>query len=311
MEANLLLFGGVGAFLAAALLVFVIADYVLDRQRVRARLRQLPEIELSPREVQERELAAPITQRLIAPGFERLAHRTRRYAPAGMIERLEGLLQQAGSPPAWDGERLFAAKIVTAVAVLALTIFLAPILGFGFIRTLIGGAIVVYAGWMVPEWVVRSRATERQKKIQRALPDALDLLSISVTAGLGFDAAVDRVAREMGGPLGDELRRMLREMQLGRSRHEALRQLSDRNDIPDLDSFVLAMIQADIFGISISRVLEVQSGEMRIKRRQRAEEQAQKVPVKILFPVILCIFPALFVVILGPAVIDIYRALIA
>lgn len=304
-----LLLGAVGAFAACALLVYAVADAILERRQAIARLRQLPEIELSPTEARDRTLAAPLSQRILIPTMQRLAGRTRRYAPTGMIERLDGLLERMGSPPAWDGERLFATKIVSAAAAVLIVILLAPLLGFGLIQSVIGGAVFVYAGWMVPEWVVRARAAERQKQIQRALPDSLDLLSISVKAGLGFDAAVDRVAREIGGPLGEELRRMLREMQLGRSRHEALRQLGDRNDVPDLQSFVLAMIQADIFGISISRVLEVQSDEMRTRRRQRAEEQAQKVPVKILFPVIFCIFPALFVVILGPAAIDIYRAL--
>jgi tight adherence protein C len=143
--------------------------------------------------------------------------------------------------------------------------------------------------------------------MQRALPDALDLLSITVEAGLGFDAAVARVARQSGGPLGEELHRVLQEMQIGKSRSDALRDLADRTSIPELKSFVLAMVQADIFGISIAKVLQVQAKEMRLKRRQRAEEQAQKVPVKIVFPLILCIFPSLFIVLLGPAVITIYE----
>ena len=134
----------------------------------------------------------------------------------------------------------------------------------------------VYLGWYFPEWVLRSKSGKRQGTMRRSLPDALDLLSITVEAGLGFDAALARVARQEGGPLGEELHRVLQEMQLGKSRADALRDLGDRTSIPEFKSFVLAMIQADIFGISIAKVLHVQAAEMRTKRRQRAEEQAQK-----------------------------------
>jgi tight adherence protein C len=136
-------------------------------------------------------------------------------------------------------------------------------------------------------------------------------MSITVEAGLGFDAAMERVAREMEGPLGEELIRVVQEMRLGKSRADALRDLGSRSSVDELKSFVLAMVQADIFGISIARVLHVQAAELRIKRRQRAEEQAQKLPVKIIFPLILCIFPALFIVLLGPAAIQIYESLLA
>jgi tight adherence protein C len=165
-----------------------------------------------------------------------------------------------------------------------------------------------FIGYYLPEWVLRSKSGKRQHKMRRALPDALDLLSITVEAGLGFDAALSRVARQEGGPLGEELHRVLQEMQLGKSRADALRDLGDRTSIPEFKSFILAMIQADVFGISIAKVLHVQANEMRVKRRQRAEETAQKVPVKIVFPLITCIFPALFVVLLGPAAISIYNA---
>jgi hypothetical protein len=163
MPTDLLMIGALGVFVAFALVVYVVVDYAVDRQQVRARLRQLPEIELAPTEVRERELAAPITQRIIGPGFERLAHRTRRYAPAGMIERLENLLEQAGSPPAWDGERLFAAKIVVAAVVAVLVAVFAPVAGYGIIQTVIGGAILIYAGWMAPEWVVGAPAPPRPR----------------------------------------------------------------------------------------------------------------------------------------------------
>ena len=151
------------------------------------------------------------------------------------------------------------------------------------------------------------KSQTRQERIQRELPDALDLLSISVEAGLGFDAALSQVARNTTGPLAEEFFRVLQEMQIGTGRPEAMRALGERTTVSELRGFVTAMVQADAFGVPVANVLRVQAGEMRIKRSQRAEEKAQKVPVKILFPLIFCILPALFIVVIGPAAITIVR----
>jgi tight adherence protein C len=311
VEPDLLSIGALGFFLAAAVVVFVSVDTVLERRRAHRRIRRMPAAEMGPKEAREQQLAQPIHKRALMPGLGRLGRRLRQLAPAEQLERLDHLHQQAGSPPRWDAERLLAAKAVLGAALFLATVLLGPLMGFNVFQVALAAAALAAMGYFVPGLILRSRAQERQMSIQRALPDALDLLSISVRAGLGFDAAVDRVAREVGGPLAEELRRMLREMQLGRSRQEALRHLGQRNPVPELESFVLAMIQADIFGVAISRVLEAQSREMRIRRRQRAEERAQKVTVKILFPVVFCIFPALFVVILGPAAIQLYQTFVA
>jgi tight adherence protein C len=152
--------------------------------------------------------------------------------------------------------------------------------------------------------VVSHWAEERKTAIQRALPDSLDLLTISVEAGLGFDQALDRTVARVPGPLSEEFARMLGEMSAGIARVDSLRALDERTQVPELSSFVLSLIQADAFGISISRILRAQSDEMRIKRRQLAQERAQKAPVKMLFPMMLCIFPMIFVIVLGPAVIN-------
>ncbi len=150
-----------------------------------------------------------------------------------------------------------------------------------------------------------SAGYERAEQLQRDLPDAIDLLTISVESGLGFDAAVQQVARNTEGPLAEEFSRVLREMQIGQGRADALRALGERTNVPDMRSFVGAMVQADSFGIPVAQVLRVQSAEMRVKRRQRAEEKAQQVPVKITIPLIFCILPTLFIAVMGPAVLSI------
>jgi tight adherence protein C len=300
----------VGVLLAfgAMLLAFIAAqDFVLERRQVFKALRSVRAIELTPTDVRQRELAIPFFQRVLIPSLKRFGSAGRRLTPASVTERLGKDLVYAGSPVGWDAERVLAMKLLGVGVFVGLAFLLGRLAGFTPFRTIIFGGLLAFVGWYLPEWILRSKAGTRQKQMQRALPDALDLLSITVEAGLGFDAAVARVARQAGGPLGEELHRVLQEMQIGKSRSDALRDLADRTSIPELKSFVLAMVQADIFGISIAKVLQVQAREMRLKRRQRAEEQAQKVPVKIVFPLILCIFPSLFIVLLGPAVIVIYE----
>jgi tight adherence protein C len=176
------------------------------------------------------------------------------------------------------------------------------------VLTLLGVTILLgVGGYVTPNLVLYQTAYNRTQQIRRELPDALDLLTISVEAGLAFDAALSQVARNTTGPLAEEFFRVLQEMQIGLGRSEAMRALGERSDLPELRGFVSAMVQADSFGIPIASVLRVQAKEMRIKRTQRAEELAQKVPVKILFPLIFCILPALFIVVIGPAGISIFR----
>ena len=295
------------AFGAMLLALIALQDFVLERRQVFKALRSVRAIELTPTDIRKRELAVPFFQRVFIPSLRRVGGFGRRFTPASVTERLGKELVYAGSPVGWDAERVLAMKLLGVGVFAGIGFLMGKLAAFSNFRTFVIMGLFCFVGWYLPEWILRSKSGARQHHMQRALPDALDLLSITVEAGLGFDAAVARVARQAGGPLGEELHRVLQEMQIGKSRADALRDLADRTSIPELKTFVLAMVQADIFGISVAKVLQVQAREMRIKRRPRAEEQAQKVPVKIVFPLILCIFPSLFIVLLGPAMITIYR----
>jgi tight adherence protein C len=304
MESWIIVLLAFGAMLFA---LMALQDFVLERRQVFKALRSVRAIELTPTDIRQKELAVPFFQRVLIPSMRGVGGIGRRFTPASVTERLSKELVYAGTPVGWDAERVLAMKILGVVVFTVGAFMFGKLVGWSAFRTIVATGLGAYVGYYIPEWVLRSKSGKRQFKIQRALPDALDLLSITVEAGLGFDAAMARVARQSGGPLGEELHRVLQEMQIGKTRADALRDLGDRTNVPELKGFVLAMIQADIFGISIAKVLQVQAREMRIKRRQRAEEQAQKVPVKIVFPLILCIFPSLFIVLLGPAMITIYQ----
>lgn len=307
----MLLFGLLATFMAVVLLAVGVTSNLAERRAIYRTLRAARMSEIDPTTVRDRELASSTFERIILPFLQRLTRGVRRFTPADVVRRLDEELTYAGSPPGWDGERVLALKLVGAVLGLGVGLFLPGVLGVGVLRGLILGPLLAFVGYYAPEWVLRSRSNSRQFRIRRQLPDALDLLSITVEAGLSFDAALERVAREVRGPLGEEMVRVVQEMRLGKSRPDSLRDLGDRTNVQELRSFVLAMVQADVFGISIARVLQVQAEELRIRRRQLAEEQAQKLPVKIVFPLILCIFPALFVVLLGPAAIQIYENIVA
>jgi tight adherence protein C len=170
-------------------------------------------------------------------------------------------------------------------------------------------AVLTPLGYLTPDLALYQSAYNRNERIRRDLPDSMDLLTISVEAGLPFDSALSQVARNTRGPLAEELFRVLQEMQIGLGRIDALRAVAERTNVPELRGFVTAMVQAEAFGIPIANVLRVQAKELRVKRSQRAEELAQKVPVKILFPLIFCIMPALFIVVMGPAAISAYHNL--
>ncbi len=251
------------------------------------------------------ELESSFSDRVLFPLLARTQAMGRRLTPEDASERIREKLELAGNPRGWTVERVMAGKVVGFAAALVVSLVVALVLGVGFLPTLGLVVIASLAGYMAPNMYLYQQTYDRADKLQRALPDAIDLLTISVESGLGFDAACAQVARNTEGPLADEFARMLQEMQIGRGRSQALRSLGDRTNLPDLRSFVSAMVQADAFGIPVGQVLRVQSSEIRVKRRQWAEEAAQKVPVKILVPLIFCILPCLFIAVLGPAGIQI------
>ncbi len=260
-------------------------------------------------DLREQELRGSAVDRIFVPFGLRVGRLVRTLTPFDTTRRIERLLVYAGSPEGWNAERVAALKIVGGVAGLVLGLFIGVLIPWTGVLKLIVAGFFTAAGYLVPGAYLGSMAGTRQKAIRQQLSDVMDLLTISVEAGLGFDAALSQVVNNVPGPLAEEITRLLQEMQIGVSRSDAFRHMGERTDVPELRAFILSMIQADLFGVSIAGVLRAQSRDLRLKRRQRAEEVAQKVPVKLLFPTIFLILPAMFVVLLGPGVIRIYETL--
>ncbi|MCU6481525.1 type II secretion system F family protein [Arthrobacter sp. A2-55] len=226
-----------------------------------------------------------------------------RITPAGYIAKLDTLLARAGRPANLPLTRLLMAKPLLALS--AATVSLLLIAAKPGPQLLLLGIFFTAFCYFIPDLMVMSKGQERQKAMQLELPDTLDQMLIAVEAGLGFESAMARAAANGKGPMAEELTRTLQDMQMGRPRRESYQALADRTTVPELKSFVRAVVQADIYGISIGKVLRTQARQLRVGRRQRAEEKAMKLPVLVLFPLLLFIFPTLFIIILGPAVINI------
>jgi tight adherence protein C len=291
---------------AVGALVYVVASTSIEKADVRDSLRRLEGYQIQ--DVRDQEMLAPMSERVVAPLLEGLTGMAQRFTPKGYGEKVAQKLVHAGNPPNLNVDKILVMKLLGLVSV----VFWLPItlmLGFQGPLLLVGIVVLWGVSFMYPDVLLNRKIEDRQKEISRKLPDILDLLVISVEAGLGFEQALDRTCTAVPGALSDEFRRMLHEIRIGSTRADALRAMADRSDVPELRSFILAMLQADTFGVSISRLLRSQADEMRIKRRLMAQEKAQKAPVKMLFPLVFCIFPSIFVVILGPAMINISRAL--
>ncbi len=230
----------------------------------------------------------------------------RSLTPGGTLTRIDRLLATAGRPAAWPPSKVVAAKLALALVAAALGVLLVldkPNPALAVIMVVVTGVC-----WFVPELLLYSRGQERQQAIGLELADTLDQMTIAVEAGLGFEAAIARAGKNGKGPLAEELVRTLQDIAVGQPRRQAYLALAERTGVPDLRRFIRAVVQADQYGVSIADVLRTQAQEMRLKRRQRAEERAMQIPVKVIFPLVLCILPTLFIVLLGPAVLSIIHA---
>ncbi len=275
---------------------------------VQARLTQLGTMQA--RNLEEIELQQPFLDRTLRPLAGRLSGTVSRFASASFTQTTEKRLAMAGNPGDLRVADWLGIKAISAIA-FAILFFLVFtfLLGTDTVIGVLLGVVGIAFGYIAPEFWLGRRVRGRQHAILLQIPDALDLLTISVRAGLGFDAALGKVVEKMVGPLTDEFRRALAEVRMGKARRDALRDIVPRTDVGPLTNFIGAIIQAEQLGVSISKVLQVQSEQLRIERRQRAEAMAAKAPIKMLFPLVGCIFPSLFIVILGPAVILIVKNL--
>jgi tight adherence protein C len=298
MHGTVLLAAGLGSLFAALVVgVTVVATNSQQRHQIERSLAAITRYRGAAGAGVRAHVTPSARDRLLRPTLHALTRLGRRMSPAGSIDRINRRLDLAGNPAGWDVERVFAWKSIAA-AVCAL-VFIA--FGLRSAETIVVfGGIGLAAGFFLPDLLLYNAGEKRQANIQKQLPDALDLLVISVEAGLGFDAAIQRLVDKRDDALATEFARVLAEMRVGRSRRDALKDMVARTQVPDLNNFVGAILQAEQLGVSVTKVLTVQADQMRVLRRQRAEEKAAQLQLKMIFPLAIFIFPALCVVIMGP-----------
>jgi tight adherence protein C len=300
----ILLLGAGMLFISITLALSVIGVVSGERRGVARSVAAIQALDSAPAALMT-EIDRPFAERVLGPLGDRLVNLGRRIVRADTATRLQYRLDIAGNPAAWDVNRLIGLKVL-GLGVCGIVGFLYLLsTSWPFYRIVVAATLLACFGYLLPNILLYNAGQKREKLMRNSLPDAIDLLTVSVEAGLGFDSAVGRVARNTKGPLAQEFTRLLQEMQIGVGRTDAMRKMAERTSLADLKSFCMSMVQADALGIPIGRVLRIQSQEMRTKRRQRAEEKAQQVPVRIMIPLVLFILPCLFIVILGPAGISI------
>ncbi len=270
-----------------------------DTPSVRERFARYVETRLS---VEEIELQQPLSERVFKPLFRKVLQQVGQFSPAGNLEAIARKLIVAGHPGGLSPIDFIGLKVLSGLCVGGLTMAYLLIRDVAPMAAFLFGIAAGLAGQLLPNMWLSNRIKQRRAAITKALPDALDMLTICVDAGLGFDAALLKVGEKWDNPLSREFARVVSEIRMGVRRVEAMRHMAERTDVPEVHAFVAVLIQADRLGVSIVNVLHVQSAQLRMRRRQRAEEQARKASTKMLFPLVLFIFPALFAVILGPAV---------
>lgn len=308
-------FLALGLGLVAALsVVLIIAGLTVNMSSkpadlLEARLAQFTELGRMPATLSEVELSLPFFERAIRPTLDKFGGFITKRVRSGSLEALQEQLNLAGRPWGMTASSFWFVRLLSLLLCTVLGLGLAVLLGLEqpmFLLAVVGGGVL---GYLLPQMILGSKVKKRQKQILLAMPSALDLLTISVEAGLSFDAALTRVAEKYQNPLTSEINQVLNEIRLGRPRVEALEDMARRCKVEELTNFVQAVVQSEQLGVGIANVLRIQSEEIRRRRRQRAEEQGQKAPLKMLFPMVGCIFPTLFIVLLGPAVVEVAHQL--
>jgi tight adherence protein C len=263
-----------------------------------------------PVSLEEIELSQPLSERIILPLARGFGEFAVRFTPQNALQSTARKIELAGSPRGWDPAVIWFMRIILAIGISIgmFLIFSISDINWSWSRKLIIIGLMVAAGFYMPEMLLKSKIDRRQKNIRRALPDALDLLTICVEAGLGFDGAMNKVHEKWDNELSLSFGRAIREVQLGKLRREALRDMADRVGIPEMTSFVAAVIQSEQLGVSMAKVLRIQSDQMRIKRRQRAEEEAHQAPIKMLIPMALLIFPSICIVLMTPSILRLLQS---
>jgi tight adherence protein C len=269
-------------------------------EKVEARLAEYGSRD-QPITLEELELSQPFSQRIVKPMLDGISRFVTRFTPKQSLESTNHKLELAGRPNNWGASEFWGIRALAGVLMAVLVFLLMSTSRQPLRQSLLYSLVVAALGFYLPVVWLGSKIRNRQDEVIRALPDALDLLTICVEAGLGFDAAMSKVTDKWNNELSRAFSRVNQEIRLGKLRREALRSMADSLDVPDVSSFVAAIIQADQLGVSIAKVLRIQSEQMRIKRRQRAEEQARKAPVKMMIPLIVLIFPSVYIILLGPA----------
>lgn len=293
-----------GFVFPAAVFIFLAAYLILFGNRIELSQRAMAVIGQKPHTIRERELNEPLTKRVLQPLLNKAVGIISRRLPSEKEAVLQKRLIMAGQPRGFGAREFMAVKMVLAVACPVLLILAQSVFNWssGLWLSLILASGV--AGWILPDICLNQKINNRKEEIQKALPDVLDLITVSVEAGLGFDGAVMKVVEKGKGILAPEFLVFLQECKMGKSRRESLRDMAERIDVDDFSTFAGSVIMAEQLGIAIGNVLRMQADQMRLKRKQRAEETAMKAPVKMLIPMVACIFPTIFAVLLGPAAIS-------
>lgn len=260
--------------------------------------------------LEEIELSQPLSERIIVPLARRFGEFATRFTPQNAIQSTARKLELAGNPKGLEPSIFWAMRFIVAIAIGAALLFVFSIsdINWSWGRRILIIAAMMALGFYIPEMLIQSKITRRQKAVRKAMPDALDLLTICVEAGLGFDGAMAKVHEKWDNELSWAFGRVIREIQLGKLRRDALRDMADRLGIPEMTSFVAAVIQSEQLGVSMAKVLHIQADQMRIKRRQLAEEEAHKAPIKMLIPMALLIFPSICIVLMTPALLMMMRS---